>query len=188
MNSVFHEPNLREDLRVLKTLEGLTNIANYLASFPGRKNLIWISGGFPFYFGHADHQARYLSTGMVLKAAQAVSSANMAIYPVDARGLLGPADIVLPSNEYTPARSNPYLELTKRFAASIQTMQVLADRTGRRAFYNTNDIMNSIRSAVQDSAIHYMIGFYARENEWNTSFQNIEVNVKRTEVSVRHRN
>ena len=36
---------------VKRTLDALIAIANYLAHFPGRKNLIWVSSSFPISIG-----------------------------------------------------------------------------------------------------------------------------------------
>src|SRR5262249_1417374 len=40
--------------RVEMTSEAMQAIANHVASVGGRKNLIWVSGGFPFHLGLAD--------------------------------------------------------------------------------------------------------------------------------------
>ena len=67
--------------RVGTTLNALTTIANRLAGVPGRKNLIWVSSAFPLML-------RTSGTAQLLdRAARAVDDANIAIYPVDARGL-----------------------------------------------------------------------------------------------------
>jgi VWFA-related protein len=39
--------SIRTDVRIKVTLAALQQLANYLAAFPGRKNVIWFSGGFP---------------------------------------------------------------------------------------------------------------------------------------------
>ena len=154
-------------------MKALTNIADYLATIPGRKNLIWVSGSFPFPY--AGWTPSRVTPEDVMKACRAISNANMALYPVDARGLLGPGDIMptynagsrgLPTQQAL-ARDSSYL---RGFNSSLETMQIVADRTGGRAFYSTNDITNSIRRAVDDSAVTYMLGFYPRDNEWNTEF------------------
>lgn len=77
----------------MRILETMTNIADHMATIPGRKNLIWISGSFPFPFGDEVEGVRGVTTDEIMKACRAVSNANMALYPVDARGLVGPGDI-----------------------------------------------------------------------------------------------
>jgi hypothetical protein len=127
-----------------------------------------------------------------MKICRAISNANMALYPVDARGLVGPGDIMPTFN--AASRGGPpqrmgdvILGNFRSFNVSLQTMQMLADRTGGRAFYNTNNIASSIRRAVDDSADHYMLGFYPLEDEWNTKFHSIKVKVNRPGVEVRYR-
>jgi VWFA-related protein len=44
--------------RVSTTMAALEAIANHVSVLPGRKNLIWISGGFPFHIGMDERYAR----------------------------------------------------------------------------------------------------------------------------------
>ena len=81
--------------RIIGTLKAIEFIANHLAKTPGRKNLIWVSGGFPLEIGF-DNAAAWRNpqidqrtfTDEVSETVRAVNDANMAIYPVDARGLM----------------------------------------------------------------------------------------------------
>jgi VWFA-related protein len=60
--------------RARKTLDAFVSIANHLADLPGRKNLVWVTGSLPF---------------SLASAARTLNYANIAVYPVDARGLVG---------------------------------------------------------------------------------------------------
>ena len=84
--------------RVQITAQALEAVANHVAGIPGRKNLIWVSGSFPVSIALAssdnspvDAQAQNFS-GRMAQVARVMSQADMAIYPVDARGLRLPAD------------------------------------------------------------------------------------------------
>lgn len=55
------------------TMEALQSIAAHVANIPGRKNLVWLTAELPF-------------SGAAM--AGVLSPANIAVYPVDARGLL----------------------------------------------------------------------------------------------------
>lgn len=84
--------------RVEETLAAIEAIARHLAGLPGRKNLIWVSGGFPFHIGMdslelGSTRDRRMFTPEMERATRAVNSANLAIYPVDARGLIGVSDM-----------------------------------------------------------------------------------------------
>ena len=69
----------KADLRSRDTLEALTQLARALAVLPGRKNLIWISGGFPFDTSNAPQ---------LQKVATLLAANRIAVYPVDVRGVV----------------------------------------------------------------------------------------------------
>jgi VWFA-related protein len=73
--------------RVQTTRAALIAIARHLAQVPGRKNLIWVSGSFPLLIQGPHETIDYSQD--VDAAARALNDANVAVYPVDARGLMG---------------------------------------------------------------------------------------------------
>jgi hypothetical protein len=93
------------------------------------------------------------------RAIRALNDANLAIYPVDARGLVASAS----------ARTS------NRVYQNQATMEELASRTGGRAFINTNDIASAVRTAVEDSSVTYTLGFYPQDDKFNNSFHNLKV-------------
>ncbi len=167
------------------TVEALREIADHLGALPGRKNLIWLSGSFPFSISPASLRTGVYGQPIVFStqiemAARALSDANVAIYPVDARGLID----LGPDSLNVGVGGNPF-----RVPSTDEsgTMQILADRTGGRAYYNTNDIMGSIRQAVDDSRLTYELGFVPEGIQWDGSFHKIRVTVKRPDAQVRAR-
>jgi VWFA-related protein len=183
--------------RVRSTAGALEDIANHLVRVPGRKNLIWVSGSFPFYIGLDDPltldstRERRTFTDEVERAARALNNANLAIYPVDARGLIGPATANpalraarggLPTRRGMP----PNIRIAPS-RADFDTMNVLAERTGGRAFYNTNDILGSIRRAIEDSRVTYVLGYYPAHGNWDGKFHEIKLQVKRPGLHLRYR-
>ena len=101
----------------------------------------------------------------VEKAARVLSNANVAIYAIDARGL-------------TVSKPDPQ---------TINSMTVLADRTGGRVFHNTNDFTTAIRSAIDDSRVSYVLTYYPNHTKWDGQFREIKVKVNRPGVEVRAR-
>src|SRR5580658_398120 len=95
------------------------------------------------------------------QAVRALNNANLAIYPVDARGLVASASPRTSSRTYV----------------NQATMEELASRTGGRAFTNTNDIATAIRTAVEDSSVTYTLGFYPQNDKFDNSFHNLKVKV-----------
>jgi VWFA-related protein len=170
--------------RILGTLKALKFIADHLAKTPGRKNLIWVSGGFPLTIGFGSSAPGVIQTSFtdeISETVRAVNDANMAIYPVDARGLMvGQADASQMGNR-------PRTQ--QRVGVSNQnTMEELASRTGGRAYYNSNDLAKAIHEAVDDSRVTYMLGFYPVDEAFDGKFHKIEVQmVERKGVHLRYR-
>jgi hypothetical protein len=71
--------------------------------------------------------------------------------------------------------------------AQTYAMKSMADETGGRAFYNTNDLKNALRRSLDDSELTYVLGYYPSHGEWDGKFRPIKVLVKRQGVNVRHR-
>ncbi len=183
--------------RATRTANALEGIANHLARLPGRKNLIWVSDSFPFSIGLDDlsmdsTRERRTFSEEVERAARALNNANMAIYPVDARGLIGPS-LASPRMSASTARGprrggavpSPITLSSNR--ANFDTMNILAERTGGRAFYNTNDIQGSIRRAIEDSRLTYVLGYYPTHGQWNGKFREIKLQVRRPGLRLRYR-
>jgi VWFA-related protein len=182
-------------IRVVGTLKAIEFIANHLAKTPGRKNLIWVSGGFPLEIGF-DSAAAWRNpqidqrtfTDEVSETVRAVNEANMAIYPVDARGLM-----VNPQYDAEKRGPTNIRAMSKPSGGMVgvknqETMNELASRTGGHAYYNSNDLEKAIHSAVDDSRVTYMLGFYPVEESFDGKFHKIEVQmVERKGVHLRYR-
>jgi VWFA-related protein len=164
------------------TSDAFMQIARHLARLPGRKNLVWVSGSFPFKVDW-DPATRSESPSFASKineSAQALSDANVAIYPVDARGLMaqrmGSGGVLFATSR--PSAPPP---------GTLDTMQALAHGTGGVAYYNTNGIAEAIRKAIDDSSLTYELTYYPTNDNWNGKFREIKVEVKRSGVHLRYR-
>ena len=163
------------------TAEALRIIADHLGSLPGRKNLLWVSGSFPFSLEAnnlqrtADGQKIPYATDVELTM-RALTQANVAVYPVDARGLI--------AGDFTggPAHASTVQEME-----NLSAMESLARRTGGFAFYNTNAIRGSIRQAIDDSRVTYQLGFYPDDVNWDGGFHKVHVTVKLPDAHVQTR-
>ncbi len=179
--------------RVINTLATLEAIAQHLSGVPGRKNLIWLSGGFPLTIGFDEvpeigsTREQRTFTPEMDAAVRALNSSGVAVYPVDARGLL-----VMPGFS-AETRSAPSLSGSARsrlapIRANIDSMQEIADRTGGRAAYNTNDLARAVRRAIDDARVTYTIGYYPPDTAADGRFRDIKVKVNRPGLDVRYRN
>lgn len=197
LNSFFHvtdEPMIEffTARRVEKTLRALEAIALHAGRFPGRKSLLWVSGSFPFWLGSDSTglctsprcRERRSFSSEVERTARALNDSNLAVYPVDARGL----------GAGLPSAADPSFRLqmggsgwSEEHLSTVDTMTILAERTGGQAYYDTNDIFGAIRKAVDDGRVTYALAYYPTHDRWDGRFREIKVEVKRPGLRARYR-
>jgi VWFA-related protein len=163
--------------RVDSTLSALEAIARHLAGIPGRKNLIWVSSAFPLSFDDGfGTRSTYREVSI---ATRAIADADVSIYPIDARGLMGSSAVVARTPTYTTLHND---------MPSLDSMQMLAERTGGLVYTNTNDLGRAIARAVNDARLTYTLGYYPVNVTWDGHFRKISVKVLRDGVDARYRN
>jgi VWFA-related protein len=183
----------RQRFRVDYTVAALGYIADTLSGYPGRKNLIWISSAFPFNVNASFQVAGAFDThsrdAEIAKAANALINSQVAIYPVDPRGLTAPEAF---SAANSGPRNGPGLQASlSRESGTLwaehSTMNEMASRTGGRSFYNRNDIATSIRQSIDDGSTYYALGYYPENKNWDGEFRKIQVKVNRPGIKLRYR-
>ena len=156
---------LRQRQRILETLEALTAIAHLLKGAPGQKNLLWLSAGFPLQFGGSGAGDGESLHEEAARAMRELNAANVTIYPIDARGL----------------------SLSSRAYLNFNTMKELAEQTGGRAYYNSNDLASMVRSALYDSQKGYVLTYAPSDLQDDGKFHSIRVRTVRRGVQLRYR-
>jgi len=120
----------------------------------------------------------------ILRATKTLSRANIAVYPVDARGVSveGTMD---PSERSTSTHAGNEEFFSRR--NNWDTLNETADRTGGIAFYGSNDITNAMRKAADDGRYAYTLGFYPTGTKWNGKFHELKVKVTTSGAKLRYR-
>jgi VWFA-related protein len=183
--------------RAQTTLEALQTIAHHLAGMPGRKNLIWLSGSFPTLVGLGPDGAlgrdfQDFSSEMQ-RAMRTMNDSSIAIYPVDARGLMGVfatmPSISPQSRGGNPARGRPPGDqrAQNQLLQTHGTMREIADRTGGRAFMNTNDLTGAIHEAMDDARVTYVLAYSPSHDQWDNKFREIKIKLNRSGLDARYR-
>ncbi len=72
-------------------------------------------------------------------------------------------------------------------AADHNVMDVLATDTGGKAFYNRNDIDKAISDCLQHTSSFYEIGFYPRQQDFDSKWHKLEVFTTRKDVHLTYR-
>ena len=183
-----------KDERAVMTLNALASIARILGGLPGRKNLIWVTGDISdLSFIPEDRvmssaelsedlpsmetrrveehaSGNYAATFRashaeeIRETASRLASAQVAVYPVDARGLSISTSI-----------------------DSQETMREMARETGGRAYVNQNEIKVGVERAFADEAAAYTIGYYPENKKYDNKYRSVKVKVKRDGVEVQSR-
>jgi len=181
----------QQRLAITYTLQAMQQVAQALTGFPGRKSLIWASGGFPFSVSDNTMQLAPAGRDSLVDVLplyehtwQLLNNAQIALYPVDVKGLQSVGN---PS----AAVSNPGRNYTRnmiwRNLDTQSTLQTFASMTGGRAYYNSNDLVKGFRNAVDDSAEYYMLGYYLDRSKTKPGWRKLSVKVKREHIEVRAR-
>ncbi len=153
------------------TMSALMSIAAHVAGIPGRKNLIWMTADLPF---------------PAATIARVAERANIAIYPVDARGLLTRRTLVPsdPSAVGIFGGAKPGAPDSQPRGQDV--MQEVAEETGGRAFINMNDLGQAIRSAMDDAAVTYTLGFYPESDTLDGKFHPLKIHLKNGHGELRY--
>jgi VWFA-related protein len=162
------EFNIFNNDRKLVTLQ---SAAKLLAAFPEKKALIYFSSGITQ--SGSDNQAQLES------AVNAAKRANVAFYPIDARGLVATA----PAGDASSAggRGSSAFQganVSGRGAgrdSSQETLSTLASDTGGRLFVDDNDLALGMTKARDDISSYYILGYYSNNGKMDGKLRNITI-------------
>lgn len=207
---------LRNEQRVLFTLDALRAMARAVSGYPGRKNLIWLSGSFQIRLepvqGSLDpfrnvqgYEANLTQTSTLL------TESRIAVYPIDVRGLqTSGVDMTVSSTDASQAFVGPQTLTAAGTSQGIasttndamagllrdqsitrsnerETMTEAAYQTGGRAFL-TNDFAGAMRKAMDDGSTYYTIAYTPpAEKEKSNPYHHIEVKLSHPDVSLSYR-
>jgi VWFA-related protein len=197
-NYVANEGSYRADARMGLTLSAFGSLANYLGALPGRKSVIWFSGSFPLAVTTQDtirQGQATLSTSIsdardysdkVTAASRMLDQARAAIYPVLASGPstnshFGVDRQLNGAPHNSSADPNGVLERDSTPAddeiSAHETMNIIADQTGGRAFYSSTDLGAAIRSVQQLGSHYYTVAYAPTNTAYDGKFRKIAVKV-----------
>ncbi len=170
---------------------GMRMLGGYLAAYPGRKNLIWFTGRIPmtrtgFGFGNPFRDGMTVtdSGDEASELTDVLMVSRIAVYPVDTFGLVAPGGSfgaasrggIQPMRGGIPGFDNH------------ANMDEIAQQTGGKAYYNTNDFTRVIEDVIRTGSSYYSIAYGTTNTKWNGEFRSIKVAVDRPDVQLQHKN
>jgi len=208
----------QEDRRIEITLAAMRSLARILAGVPGRKSVLWVTAGFPFSLipedrtisdtelaeslptisqlslgtrdsGSVASITRQGHAGEIRLAAAQLASAQIAIYPVDARGLVsGMEETMLdPKSRNLDAMTQGAQARISNVTSTQETMREMARETGGKAYINQNEVQQGVALALADYPASYTLGYYPDDKKWDGKYRSIKVKTQSDGVELRYR-
>ena len=192
---------------IQRTLAAFKQIAEAFKAVPGRKTLIWATGGFPFMI---DDPLSFNRMGVDMvdeyeKTWRTLIAANVAVYPVDVVGLMNSyytstynsassssssSSSTSTSTSYGESRGFPMRSTTIPYDQrheQQETMRSIASSTGGRACIDSNGLEKCFSDAVDDSRTYYMLGFYLQNGDSKAGWRKLKVKADVNGAHVRAR-
>lgn len=152
-------------------LAALEEAAHKLAQYPEKKALIYISSG--IQKNGVDNQSQLRAT------VNAAVRANVAFYPIDARGL----SALVPGGDATQAGAvgnNLYSgagqrSLKENFNNQQETLATLALDTGGKALLDSNDLSEGMRQVQKDFSSYYVLSYVSSNTAQDGRYRRIQV-------------
>jgi VWFA-related protein len=191
------------------TAAAMRSLVRILGGIPGRKNIVWLTAGFPFTLTtHATGQEASGSHWSSDRIAAIESPETMQTVQVDAATGDGFETGLDAGRQRLYA--DKVRDIAARFASSQiaiypvdvtgllpgaeqgsfdrqETMKDIAKETGGQAFVNQNDLHRGVELALADQAASYTVGYYPADKKWDGGYRTISVKVNHEGVEVRHR-
>lgn len=166
-----------------RRLRAIEDLARALAPVVQKKSVIYFSAGLSG--AGADNQVELRA------AVDRAVKANLAVYPVDVRGL----EVVVPGGDarqasgggtdvFSGRATNRQFE---RQVATQDTLAALAADTGGRVSFDTNDLSGVYERVVEDSASYYVLGYTSGNSAKDGKFRRLKIRVGRPDLEVEHR-
>ncbi len=182
------------DSRLETTLQGLQQLARYLAGIPGRKNLIWFSGSFPIGIFPDLNAAEPFQgvreyAGEVQRTATLLTVGQVAIYPIAAEGLVSNAVYEANSARISETRGSGSQDFsdTRDRNANHLSMEVLAEDTGGKAFYDTNGLKNALARAIDYGSHYYTLAYTPTDRKMDGRYRRIQLKLSAGKYKVAYR-
>ncbi len=184
--------------RVNATVDSLMQLARYLSGIPGRKNIVWLSGSFPISIfvnpglNNSAAQDRNYSN-VIKRVTNLLAEAQIAVYPVDVRGIVGggpnadstsfatvpsspgrPTSTARILTDSSPSAPQALQELAQQ-SSEQETLVEVATATGGKAFYNSNGIREAIATAVEQGSNYYTLSYNPANKIFDGRFRKLKV-------------
>jgi VWFA-related protein len=159
------------------TLNALGQLAGFTFGIEGRKNVIWFMPGIPWLTNYDQWGGFFCldnDTPQLHQAYNLLTAAQVALYPVDSRGLGG------------ESTTNPAAAFLAR-ANLHESLQSFAEATGGVPYFNRNDLDTVIGEAISAGSDYYLLSYVPPLAGYDGKYHTIDVKVDRPGLRLQYR-
>lgn len=183
--------SFKQQQAIETTMQAFLGIAWSLSGLPGRKSIIWATGGMPFNMDSADTVPGGYLSALYERTMATLNQSYISIYPVDVRGILNDMPAADPSRQsmgHPNTRPNGAMtQVADRNWLTTSTTETLKDfaaMTGGKAGYNSNDIAGLFKRAVDDSSSYYLLSYYLDTKNTKPGWRQLKVKLQKKDRDV----
>jgi VWFA-related protein len=204
----------RNDQRTTITLDALAAIARAVGGYPGRKNMIWLSGSFEIRLHPAENTflalgSRIAQAGTpvsdlsdtasyqesIRRVSTLLTAARLSVYPIDIRGVpTSGVDISLGADQargfVDPGNNDSFNQLLQSQSETRfderSSMSDLAQQTGGQMFID-NDIKGDIARSFEQGSNYYTIAYSPAKKTDEKHFRVVNIKVNKPGVKLAYR-
>lgn len=148
-----------DDFQTLRQMEF------YLGQIPGRKNVLWFSGGSTFFLRPGASALSLQSSWRSVY--DELETQRIAIYPIDARGLITTG--------------------SSRMLAQHSLMSNVAEATGGRAVFDYNGLALAAGQIVRDDGEYYTLTYSPHDFRYDNKWHKVSVTLPGTYYTLNYR-
>ena len=143
----------------------LIQMATYLAQVPGRKNLLWFTGGSNLYLSPDPTDAAMAASMQPIY--DMLEAERIALYPIDARGLT--------------------VGFSMAMGAQQMQMEQEAQATGGHAYYNTNGLALAAQHIVDTDGNYYTLTYSPDDLRGDGRWHKVRVQLREGDYRLSYR-
>ena len=172
--------------RLQLSLRTLGQLAEYEATRPGRKLVVWISPGWPLLSGPNIELSEKDRQGLfndIVSLSDSLRNARITLYSVDPLG----------AGDAAGFRTSYYKEFLKGVTAASHAqagnlaLQVLAYQSGGKVLNSDNDMTGEIATCISDANAFYVLTFDGEPGDGPNEYHALEVKIGKPGLTARTR-
>jgi VWFA-related protein len=162
-------------------LAAIEDVVHKLSALPEKKVLVYITNGIS--------KTGIENQAQLEASINAAVKANVAIYPIDARGLMadppGGGASAAASRGTGVYNGSAYNSQRAAINDSQETLSTLASETGGKVFLDSNDLSLGIVQAKNEFQSYYILGYYTTNGKLDGKYRNISVKLTNKNISAK---